>query len=389
MTKHNKRAHALLSASGAARWLNCTPSARLEDKIADKESPYAREGTLAHEFADIELQFRDKQITKAKYTAARKKLEKEEFYNPEMDEEVEKYVDYVWSQYQEARRKNGSAVLLVEDKIDLTEFIEEGFGSNDAAIISDNTMEIVDLKYGKGIKVNAKDNPQLKLYGLGALRAHELMYDIHEVRMTVVQPRLDHIPSAVLPADELRAWGYNEVVPKARLAYAGKGDLVPGDHCRWCKIKARCPALAEENLKLAKHEFASPELLSDDELLDIYGKIAMLEDWAKGVANHILDEALNGKKWPGYKLVEGRANRKWANEDEAISTLEKEGYEKDKITKTKIRGIGEIEKLVGKKKFPKLLNGMVIKPQGKPALVDESDKRPELNTEECAKQDFT
>lgn len=385
--EHKERKHALLSVSGSERWLNCTPSARLEEKEKDRPSSYANEGTLAHELADVELRYASKQISKKEWTKKKKLLEKSEYYSPEMDEEVEKYVDFVMQEYKDSLKKVPGSLLIVESRLDLSSYIEEGFGTCDAAIISDDLMHVIDFKYGKGVKVDATDNPQLKLYGLGSLHEQELSYDIHRVSLTVFQPRLDSVSTWVISADDLRKWAQDQVIPKASLAFEGKGKLVPGNHCQWCKVKARCPALAAENLKLAQYEFAEPEMLSDEELVDIYSRIPGFYDWAKSVSDYMLQEALEGKEWPDYKLVEGRSNRRWVLPDKAVEILKKEGFSTEEILNMQIKGIGEIEKLVGKKRFPDLVGDFVNKPPGKPTLVHQSDKRPAIGTEQAI-EDF-
>jgi len=387
--KHKNRKHALLSASGASRWLSCTPSARLEEEFGeDSRSAYAAEGTLAHEFGDLELKLKFGFIKKAEHTKQRKRLEKNEFYSSEMDDEVDKYVEYVSEQFAMAKREHNGATLIVEERVDLTEYIEEGFGTCDANVIADETLEVIDLKYGKGVKVYADNNEQLKLYGLGALRIYDLAYDIQKVRLTIFQPRLDHYSSWEIDAEELRSWGEKEVKPKAELAYQGEGLQHAGEHCRWCKVKAKCATLASYNTSLAKHEFKSPHLLTDDLLLKVYNQLDLLNDWANAVREHFLKEAINGKKWPGYKLVTGKSNRKWADEAKVQEALKKLGFDQEKYINSKLKGIGDIEKLVGKKEFPDVLGSWVEKPEGKPTLTVESDKRPALNSDQQAKEDF-
>lgn len=386
--KHKERKHALLSASGASRWLNCTPSARLEENEAESKSPFAEEGTLAHEFGDLELKFNQKHITEAAYMKERARLEKNKFYSKDMDDEVDKYVSYVLEQFEVAKREHNGATLIIEEKVDLTEYIEDGFGTCDANVIADVALEVIDLKYGKGIKVYADDNSQLKLYALGALRIYDLAYDIQKLKLTIFQPRLDHYSSWEISADELRSWGETKVKPKAELAYKGEGLQKAGEHCRWCKVKAKCSTLASHNIKLAKHEFKSPHLLTDTQLLIVYKQINTLVDWANAVSTHFLKEAIEGKKWPGYKLVAGRSNRKWIDESKVKDKLKEEGYEEEKYLNTKLKGIGDIEKLVSKKSFPDVLGALVEKPAGKPTLTDESDKRPALGSEQQAKEDF-
>ena len=386
--KHEDRNHAVLSASGASRWLNCTPSARLEEQFQEENtSAYAAEGTLAHEFGELNLRLAIHEIDEETMLKQAAELEKSPYYSDEMDLEVEKYTTYVMEQLNAARAKVPGALLLIEQKVDLTAFIQDGFGTNDSIIISDGTMEVVDLKCGKGVRVSAEDNSQLKLYGLGALLEHELTFDIHKVRLTIVQPRLDAISSWEISAEDLRAWGEQEVKPKAKMAYAGEGEQAAGHWCKWCKVKARCKALAEKNMELAEHDFADPELLTDEELIDIYAQMPQLQDWVNAVATYLLDEALKGKQWPGYKLVEGRANRKWLDESKVATTLLDNNFSADNFMVSTLAGLTAIEKLVGKKDFPVLLGGLVIKPQGKPTLVPESDKRPAMGIKQ-AKKDF-
>jgi hypothetical protein len=383
---HKERKHALLSASGASRWMNCTPSARLEENFIEEESTvYAAEGTLAHEFADLGLQKFAGLISTRKYNAEVKKLKANELYDPEMDKEVQKYLDFVIEEFKVAQKQTEDAILSIEEKLDLTAYIEEGFGTGDAIIIADGVLKVIDLKYGKGVRVDAENNPQLKLYGLGALEANELFYDINTVEVTVVQPRLDHIDSWPISAEGLKAWAEKEVKPKAELAYQGDGLQYAGDWCKFCKAAPRCATLAAANLKLIDDEFADPHLLSDSQLLEVYGKMGQIQNWIKAVTTYLLKEAIAGKEWPGYKLVSGRSLRKWANEDEVIQALKELNYTDDDIMSVKLQGITAIEKLLGKKQFSEVLNELVIKPQGAPTLVNKSDKRPEWSS---AEQDF-
>ena len=395
--EHKDRKHALLSASGSSRWLNCTPSARLEEQFEDPPaSKYAEEGTLAHEFAELELRKTTRQITAAKYKKEVARLEKDPLYSPEMPDYVQEYVDYVMEEYNEAKKLNGDAVLLIEQVVDLTQYVEEGYGTNDSMVISDGVLEVIDLKYGKGIRVGAEENSQLMLYGLGALVEHELTYDIHTVKLTIVQPRLKSVSSWEISAEDLLKWGEATVRPKAELAFEGEGVQKAGDWCKWCKAKASCATLASINIKLAKGDFVNkegaqkdPHLLTEKQLLEIYKKIPLLVDWANAISKYMLEQAKEGKEWKGYKLVEGKSNRKWADEQAIIKLLKSELYEEDEfMTPRKLGGIGMVEKLLGKKDFNKLLGDLVVKPQGSPTLVEESDKRPALGADK-AKDDFS
>jgi hypothetical protein len=377
---HTERAHALLSASGASRWLNCTPSPRLEEDFPEETSDFAQEGTLAHEFAEINLK-RDLKIIPAKqYNKLAKEFRSSKFYTSEMEEEVQKHIDYVKQQYIEAVRTTPDAKLLIEERVDLTEYIEEGYGTNDDIIIADGVLEVIDLKYGKGLRVSAEQNPQLKLYGLGALRAFDLMYDIHTIRLTITQPRLDAISSWEVSREELIEWGETIVRPTAVKAYAGEGEQKPGDWCRFCKAKPKCKALADLTLKTVKEDFTNPNIetiLSDNEVLDIYQKSAVIIDWLNSLGGYILSEAVKGKKWEGLKLVESRSNRTITDPDKVEEVLIAKGYNKEEFTNSKLKGIGDLEKLLGKKNFNPILLDYIDKPKGKPTLTTQDDKRPE------------
>ena len=383
MIDHTSRKHALLSASGAARWMNCTPSARLEEHVEERGSnDFAAEGTLAHEFGDWLLKHFNGEVTKRKLNAELKKLRKHRLYTDEMEEEVDKYVTYVIESFKSAKK---GAELMVERKLDFSHVVEEGFGTGDATIAADTVLEMVDLKYGKGIKVDAPENPQLMLYGLGALRMVDLMYDIETVRLTIVQPRLNHISTWEISAADLIAWGEEQVKPKADMAFKGEGTQKAGSWCKWCKVKATCTAIAKQNLALARFEFKEPALLTEDEVLEVYEQQGQLVDWAKAVSEYVQEEAMKGKKWPGYKLVEGRSNRKWRDEDAAIKVLA-EKYKREDYMQEKLKGIVAVSKLVGDDID---LNPLMVKPPGKPTLAPDTDERPPINSAESAKEDFS
>ena len=386
MKKHENRAHALLSASGASRWMGCPPSARLEENFKDSTSDFAAEGTLAHEWAEAKLRLRLSIISVDEYREVLKSVRMHRLHTEEMEEHVEKYVDFVWAEYQAIKESGG--VLLIEQKLDLTEYIPDGFGTGDATIVADKKLRIIDLKYGKGVRVDADDNAQLKLYGLGAYLENELSYDIKSVVLTIVQPRLNHISEFEISVKDLLDWAENEVKPKAKLAYAGEGKKTAGSHCKWCKAKAQCRELADYSTALLKVDFEEPDLLTDEEVLVVYNKIPTMLDWAKAVQDWVFDEALKGKKWDGYKLVAGISRRKWLDDEKVKTELIKKEFELKVITETKLLGITKIEKLVGKKAFIPLLGDLVIKPEGAPTLVKNSDKRRELNRSEDMKKEF-
>lgn len=386
--EHSTRAHALLSASGASRWMACTPSARLEEKFDESStSTFAAEGTLAHEFGDVNLRFKNGEITEKTLNSELKKLRKDKNYTDEMEGEVDKYVEIVMEAFAVAKARTPDAKLLIEERVDFSHLVEKGFGTGDVCIVADGFLDVIDLKYGKGVKVDADNNPQLMLYGSGALRNFEMMYDIHTVNLVIVQPRLNHLSEWKISTEKLIEWGEKEVKPKAAKAYQGKGVQKAGDHCKWCKVKAMCATLAAKNVKLAKHEFKDPHLLTESQLLDVYKQQPMLVDWVNSVAKYLLDEAVKGKKWPGLKLVEGRSNRKWTDEKKVQEALIENLFDEKDFTTTKLQGITAVEKLVGKSEFPTILGKLVIKPQGKPTLVPMSDKRPAMGIEQ-AKEDF-
>lgn len=362
--------HALLSASSSSRWLRCTPSARLEAGFADTSSEYAEEGTRAHAAAEHIL---------TRLTCTDPTLwfpqDMPIFDNQEMEEAVGRYVDTCMERVNAARKRTPDAQVLIEQRLDYSPWVPEGFGTGDMVIIADDTMEIIDLKYGKGVPVSAIGNTQMRLYALGAWNTFNLLYDIKKVTMTIVQPRLDSITSDTLTIDELLLWG-KEVQPLAQKAWKGEGAYCPGDHCHFCRAAIRCKALAEKNLEIAKYDFMEADLLTDEDIVDILDRTATLTKWLKTINDYALREAVDkGKRWPQYKLVEGRSTRVIAQPTALAEVLEKEKYTHDQIYM--LRKLTELEKLVGKKKFATLAAEYISKPPGKPTLVPETDKRDE------------
>ncbi len=382
--------HARLSASGSERWMACTPSVRLGEQFPESTSKHAEEGTFAHALGELIINYNLHNMTKAQFNKQFEKLKKNEFYNKELQEYVDSYHHYVFECVNEAKAKTKDAIALTEQRLDFSEYVPDGFGTGDVIIISDGLLHVIDLKYGKGVGVSAENNPQLRLYGLGAIEAFGMLYDFDRVRMTIYQPRLDNVTTEELSVTELMDWGKSVVKPLAALAMAGDGDFVVGDHCKFCKANATCRAKAEKSLELTKLDFAAPELLSDEEIGEVLRKAEQLANWVTDIQDYALTEALtNGKKWDGWKLVEGRSNRKYTDEIKVAEKLKGAGYEEAVLYEKKLYGITAMEKVVGKKDFNKLLDGLIIKPQGKPVLVPESDKRPELNTADQAKDDFS
>ena len=386
--KHNEREHALLSASAANRWLNCPPSAKLEDAEGPRvSSVYADEGTLAHELGELYIRHDvlgtvDDQAFSDRFD----EIMNNQLFSEEMLDVVPTYVDYCTEQFNAARSTDPQAVMDVEQKLDLTEFVPESFGTADCVILGGSLIEVIDYKHGKGVPVYAEWNKQLMLYGLGALRKYDVLFDIEEVRVTIVQPRINNISSWQISVDELLKWASDELIPIAKLAFAGKGELKAGDWCKFCAVKNRCRTLYEKNAELAKYDFQDAVLLSDDEIADILKKIPAFIEWANSIQAYAQERAINqGKVWPGFKLVEGTSRRKWLDEDavaEAIFSKIPEASE-DQVYDMKLKTITQIEKIFGKKVVAEQLSDVIVKPQGKPTLVPISDKRPALGTEEA------
>jgi len=376
MRKHSDRSHALLSASGSTRWLNCTPSPRLEEQYPDRSSIYAEEGTLAHELSEAELRKSFKIITAKQRDAEVKKIKTHKLYNREMPRQVKKYTDIVLERYAELKAEYGRSITVsIEERLDYAKYAPEGFGTGDAILASPGTLDMFDLKYGKGVEVSAVDNDQLKLYALGAYEKYHLLYDIEQVHLHVVQPRINNFSTWSISTYDLLTWAHEVVKPTAAIAFKGEGRPTAGDWCRWCRAKATCRAFANMHLELAKLEFAKPALLTDTEVLEVYSKLDTLTTWVNAVKDYVFTEAVKGKKWRGLKLVVGRSNRKWKDEDKVIAALTSSGFDLEEITNTKLKGIGDISNLLSVDEFETLLQPLVTKPLGSPTLVHESDKR--------------
>ncbi|MEF2825282.1 MAG: DUF2800 domain-containing protein [Peptococcaceae bacterium] len=372
--------HALLSASSASRWLNCPKSVRLTEDIPDGESSsFAAEGTLAHAIAEDYLReyATGKGRTVEDYVVPERFKGNPLFYDG-MYQDVTPYLEYVVSTFE---GKSRVATLDIEARLDFSKYVPSGFGTGDAVIIDNGTLEICDLKFGKGVLVEAENNPQIMLYGLGALHAYDYIFDIRNVKMTIVQPRLDHVASFVLSADELRDWGNNTVSPIAKLAYNGQGDQKAGDWCRWCKIKATCKARAEKQGQTVAM-MAEAEL-TDDQICQILTASAEIKAWLSDIESHTVQRLSDGETLPGWKLVEGRSNRKIKEPEALAEKLLNCGVDAARIYKPQeLQSLTALEKAVGKARFNELCGEYVYKPQGKATLVPESDKRPALGSVE-------
>lgn len=367
--------HAVLSASSSERWLNCPPSARLCEAYEDKGSDYAAEGTDAHALCE----FRLKQVLGI---PADDPIENLSWYNEEMEDCAAGYAAYVSELLETAKQTCADPVVMIEQRVDFSRWVKEGFGTADCIIIADGVLNICDYKNGQGCLVLAERNPQMMLYALGALEIFDGIYDIDTVRMTIYQPRKSNISVYEMDKADLYEWANSELTQKAQLAYEGQGSFSCGEWCRFCKAKAECRERAEANLALARYEFQTPALLADEEVADILGKVDALTAWAADVKEYALQQAVSGTAFPGWKLVEGRSNRKYTSEAAVAAAVEGAGF--DPYEK-KLLGITAMQKLLGKSRFEELLAPYIEKPQGRPTLVRSSDKRPEWNT---AKNDF-
>ncbi|MDC3416592.1 DUF2800 domain-containing protein [Aquibacillus salsiterrae] len=381
-TNHAERAHASLSASSAHRWIACPPSVRLSERYEESTSVFAEEGTFMHELSELYLAYELNQLSKAQWNQQLQKMRKNAFYNEEIGQAVQSYVDIVIEKINEARERSKDPLILIEERLDFSPWVPEGFGTGDVVIISDGILEVVDLKGGKGVKVSAENNPQMRLYALGAVNGFGMLYDnIQTVSMTIVQPRLDNISSDEISVDDLLDWAETEVKPKAELAFAGEGTYNAGDHCRFCKARATCRVRAEENMKLARMDFLKPPLLSDEEVVEVLTAIDELIRYAKDVQEYAFAKAMDeNKQWPGMKLVEGRGSRKYSDGNAVAEALVAAGYDNDVIYKKSLNTITTLEKELGKKAFEELLGSLVTKAPGKIKLVPEDDKRPEIKS---------
>ena len=361
--------HAILSASSSHRWLECTPSARLEMEFENPGSEAAREGTAAHALAEYKLR-------KALGHGGTRPVSS--YDSGEMEDCTDGYVEYVMELLAKAKAKCSDPVVLVEQRLDFSKYVPDGFGTGDCIIVSDDVLNIVDLKYGTGILVEAEENPQMKLYALGALEIFDALYDIREVTMTIFQPRRENVSVWSISADELKSWAETELKEKAELAFRGEGSFVSGPWCTFCRASTRCRARAEEKMKLARDEFRLPPLLTDSEIEEILGVLPDLTKWANEISDYALEEAVShGKEWKGFKLVEGRSVRKYRDEDAVADAARGAGF--TEIYRQSLIPMTEMQRLMGKKRFEEVLGDLIYKPAGKPTLVPVTDKRPAMD----------
>lgn len=372
--------HAYLSASASHRWLACPPSAKLCANILDQASEYAQQGTDCHELCAY-------LVEKALGRDVVDPTENLTYYDAEMQNCAEEYRNYVLEQIEAAKEFCKDPQVMIEQRLDFSRWVENGFGTGDCVIVADEILQIIDYKHGLGILVSAGDdkhggNSQMMCYALGALEVFGDIYDIKQIKMTIFQPRRDNISTYTINKEDLLKWADEVLAPTAQLAYVGKGKFNAGDHCTFCKVKATCRKRAEYNLELAKYDFEMPATLDDTEIAAILEKIDEMISWGNDIKDYALQQAQSGVHFEGWKIVEGRSNRKYTDENAVADTVKDAGF--DPYEK-KLLGITAMSTLLGKKKFEELLGGLIYKPPGKPTLVPESDKRPAMNT---AKDDF-
>lgn len=369
--------HALLSPSASHRWMNCTPSAVLETEFDNRSSPAAAEGTAAHALCEYKLK---------RILHRRSKRPVSDYNSDEMDEHTDAYVEFVSELIEQAKQNCKDPLVQVEQRLDLSEYVPGAFGTADCLIIADGTLHVIDMKYGLGVLVSAEENPQLKCYGIAALSIYEDLYDIKDVALSIFQPRRENVSTWTIPAEELRNWAENELKPKAQMAFKGEGEYCPGEWCQFCRAAVKCRARAEEKLRIAEEEFKLPPLLTDTEIEAILPMLPDITKWAYDINAYALEMSVSrGKEWNGYKVVEGRSVRKYADEDAVAEAAKQNGY--TDIYRKSLITLTEMQKLMGKKKFEEILGRLIIKPPGKPTLVPITDKRQAMNVSD-AKNDF-
>ena len=367
--------HAYLSASASERWLKCPPSAKLCAQMEDMGSPYAQQGTDAHALCQY-------LVEKALGRDTRDPTEDLTWYDAEMQEAAEGYTAFVMEQVAQAKELCPDPLVCVEQTLDFSKWVEHGFGTGDCVIVADDLLHIVDFKYGVGVLVSASGedgngNTQLMCYALGALDTFGDLYDIRRIRLSIFQPRRDNVDTFEMTKDDLLNWADGTLAPIAKLAYVGEGDFCAGDHCTFCKAKAVCRERANYNMAMAAYDFADPPTLDTAEIAEILPQIDSLVSWAEDIKAFALEQALSGTRYPGFKLVEGKSTRKYRNEAEVAKVVSEAGYEP---YEHKLLGITAMTKQLGKKRFDELLQGLIVKPTGKPVLVPETDKRPEFSS---------
>ena len=370
--------HATLSASSAYRWLACPPSAKLNAAASDIGSEYAAQGTDAHSLCEFKV---------LKYLGNNVKDPTADltYFDEEMADCTDSYLQYVTEQVEKAKERCKDPIVLVEQRLDFSKWVPQGFGTGDCVIVSDEVLTVIDFKYGLGVLVEAENNPQMMCYALGALELFDSLYDIKSIEMTIFQPRRDNVSTYEISKDELLEWAQTVLTPTAQLAEKGEGDFKAGEHCQFCKVKATCRKRAEYNLELAKYDFEMPANLDNTEIAAILSKADELISWASDVKEYALQQALNGEEFDGFKVVEGRSTRKYTDETAVADAVTQAGFDP---YEHKVLGITAMTKLLGKTRFEKLLGGLIEKPKGKPTLVPVTDKRKPVNKTADAADEF-
>ena len=381
--------HALLSASGAHRWLECTPSAQLELQFPQSTSEYAEEGTAAHELCELTARYWLGEISEAEYENQRDELAKGKYYNAEIQECANDYAKFVAEKTAAARETCEDAFTALEVRVDFSKYVKDGFGTGDCIIVSDNVLEIIDFKYGKGVRVEAAGNPQMKLYALGAYLEYNTLFDIDSVRMTIFQPRLSGVQSSdEITVKELLEWAEKYVKPRAKLAYKGEGEFAPSEEvCKFCRAKAQCKARADKNLKLFD-EAPDVLLLTPEDAGKILEQAGDIQSWLADLESLVSSTLLAGQHVEGWKMVEGRSNRRFADELKVVDAMKAADYDESLLYERKLITLTQMEKDFGKKAVAETLGELIVKPQGKPTLAPAKDKRPEFRPEEQLLAEF-
>ena len=384
------RPHALLNPSASHRWLNCTPSARLHarliERLGEQTSEFAAEGTQAHSLAELKLRLATGEINQFNFDAQKKLIGE---IPKEMENATDFYVDTILEKLYAAQKVCPDARLFIEQKLDMSPWVPECFGTSDAVIVSDSTLEVLDLKYGKGVPVSAIGNPQARLYALGAVNSFGNIYSFYTIRETIIQPRLDSVTEETMSKQDLLRWG-EAIRPTATLAYKGQGEFSPGEHCRFCAAKAICRARASQAMSIFEFGFDSPDLIDDESIPRILQVADLAESWLKDIRSYAYQQAMKGEKFEGFKLVRGRAPaRKWKNEDEVIDQMARAGYSAEQyMEQPKLMSVSVLEKSIGKTAFKALLAGQTVQGDAPLTLVPESDSREEYSSADMAFADL-
>lgn len=370
--------HSRLGPSGAERWIHCPPSVALTESMPDEQTVFAAEGTAAHALAEYKVC--------CALHLPHEKRPASDFTSDEMEECTDDYCRYVCDLAETEMTEGRHPLVLVEEHVDFDAYVPGGFGRCDFLLVSEGRLHIVDFKYGRGVVVQAEKNAQMMLYALGAYLKYDCVYEIQEITMTIFQPRIQNISTWTTTAKELQDWAENVVKPAAQKACKGLGEYQAGPWCRFCLARATCRARAQHNLSLAKHEFRSPDLLTDTEIVEVLAKADELKRWCEDVYAYAQNAAASeGRHFEGFKLVRGRSTRKFLDPDLAEKAAKEAGF--TDIYRTSLITLTGFEKLMGKDRFREILGPYVTREEGKLSLVPASDKRPEVNTDN-ANQDF-